>query len=107
MAKKPIKLIQNIWTRPYCGMTYLGSLQDERRVAVQDHGGFAVLARYVRGGGFSSRDSQHPSVEAAQRAGERWIAEIDNEKTGEGRGTGSRLCPSRVPRGARLANRRA
>lgn len=76
MPRNPIKPIQKTWTPPYCGITYLGILKDERRVAVEDHGDFALLFRSVRGASFRSRKSRHPSVEAAQRAGERWIAEI-------------------------------
>lgn len=76
MPQNPVKPIQKTWTPPYCGITHLGALKDERRVAVEDHGDFALLFRSVRGDGFRSRKSRHPSVEAAKRAGERWIAEI-------------------------------
>ena len=74
--RQPLESIPKTWTPPYCGIAYLGVLKDERWVAVEDHGDFALLFRSVRGASFRSRKSRHPSVEAAQRAGERWIAEI-------------------------------
>ncbi len=61
------------WTKPYCGITHLGDLKDTRRASVADLGTCVEVTYWLRGCGYSHAQSVFPDVEAAKRAGERWI----------------------------------
>lgn len=61
------------WTTPYYGITHLGALKDRRRATVTDLGTCAEVAYWLKGCGFSPAESVFDDVDAAKRAGERWI----------------------------------
>ena len=86
------------WTRPYCGITHLGGLRDERRVTVDDCGDFALLSRYVRGHGRLSQTT-HASVEEAKQVGERWIAGLIDRREARPGAASAPLCPARPEHG--------
>jgi len=66
----------NEWTRPYCGVTHLGKINDHRWVTVIEvTETFSQLTKWSKGCGFSPKHEDYDSVEAAKAAGEKWVRE--------------------------------
>ena len=75
-TKKPARKtpVRPEWSKPYCGITHLGKLDTKGyRVTVVAYNRFAELHRYFPDCGFSPLVSTHKNVEAAKRAGEKYL----------------------------------
>lgn len=66
------------WTKPYFGVSHLGSFSmTERWASIADYGSFCILYKYFPGCGFHPKEKTFDSLEEAKRVGEAWMMECE------------------------------